>query len=344
MRAPSGLRGARGVSAGFFADRASGPAGAGALPERRRPAARRASRARAAAGRPEGGLPRARGARSRTRRATGPVIRESADRALADGVDREAVLAFVESVRPQLDAPEDRAARGLELLDQGPAAARVPRARAGQSGADGLLVHGMPPRLRPPYYEAAADVGQPIVTTCYSSSRAGRASKRRPTTARPTSTSSSAYGSSGTVGPPDHSALAPVLETLRARTDIPIAVGFGVKTRERHRGARSRRRRRGDRGQRLCRLRRGRARQRTRRRRRLPGPARRAGGGSPADGCGTAAVTNQRSKEVAMLIRKLRRREDGRVGQRPQPPVPARGGRHGLHRHRHDRQAPAPSR
>src|SRR5437763_9618585 len=33
----------------------------------------------------------------------GPVIRESADRALADGVDREAVLAFIADVRPRLD-------------------------------------------------------------------------------------------------------------------------------------------------------------------------------------------------------------------------------------------------
>jgi tryptophan synthase alpha chain len=41
----------------------------------------------------------------------------------------------------------------------------------------------------------------------------------------------SAYGRSGTVGPPDHGALVPVLETLRERTEIPIAVGFGVKDR-----------------------------------------------------------------------------------------------------------------
>src|SRR4030088_222732 len=32
----------------------------------------------------------------------GPVIRESANRALADGVDRDAVLAFIAEVRPQL--------------------------------------------------------------------------------------------------------------------------------------------------------------------------------------------------------------------------------------------------
>ncbi len=41
----------------------------------------------------------------------------------------------------------------------------------------------------------------------------------------------SAYGRSGTVGPPDHSALVPVLEVLRERTEVPIAVGFGVKDR-----------------------------------------------------------------------------------------------------------------
>ena len=40
-----------------------------------------------------------------------------------------------------------------------------------------------------------------------------------------------AYGRSGTVGPPDHGALVPVMETPARRTDVPIAVGFGVKNR-----------------------------------------------------------------------------------------------------------------
>ena len=39
------------------------------------------------------------------------------------------------------------------------------------------------------------------------------------------------YGRSGTVGPPDHSALVPVMARLRENTDVPIAVGFGVKNR-----------------------------------------------------------------------------------------------------------------
>ena len=158
----------------------------------------------------------------------GPVIRESADRALADGVDRDAVFAFVESVRPQLTHLKIAllADWSYSIKDL-PVREFVERVQG--AGADGLLVHGMPPRLRPAYYETAAEVGQSIVTTCYSSSQ--------PAVIEEAADNGSAYiylvsayGKSGTVGPPDHSALEPVLQTLRARTDIPIAVGFGVKT------------------------------------------------------------------------------------------------------------------
>jgi tryptophan synthase alpha chain len=159
----------------------------------------------------------------------GPVIRESADRALADGVDRDAVLEFVRNVRPRLShlkiallADWRHSIKDLELRDF------LERVR--EAGADGLLVHGMPPRLRPGYYETAREVGQPIVTTCYSTSEP-------PVVEEAADNGSayiylvSAYGKSGTVGPPDHSALVPVLQSIRERTDVPIAVGFGVKTR-----------------------------------------------------------------------------------------------------------------
>ena len=159
----------------------------------------------------------------------GPVNRESARRALDDGIDREAVLAFVDSVRPQLShlkiallADWRYSVKDLPLREF---LERVREARA-----DGLLIHGMPPRLRPSYYETARDVGLPIVTTCYSSSEPPVIEE-----AADNGTAYiylvSAYGKSGTVGPPDHSALVPVIETLRGRTEVPIAVGFGVKTR-----------------------------------------------------------------------------------------------------------------
>ena len=122
----------------------------------------------------QGRLPRARGPVPELAHATGPVIRESADRALGRR-RRPGRGARLRRERPPAAlAPEDRAAGRLELLDQGPAAARVPRARAGSR-------RRRPARPRPAAAAAPRSttrrrrhVGQPIVTTCYSSSRAGR--------------------------------------------------------------------------------------------------------------------------------------------------------------------------
>jgi tryptophan synthase alpha chain len=159
----------------------------------------------------------------------GPVIQDSARRALDRGVDLEATLEFVESVRAELShlkiallADWSYSIKGTPLRDF------LERVQASRS--DGLLIHGLPPRLRPEYYEAADATGLPIVTTCYATSEA-------PVLQDAAEHASayiylvSAYGRSGTVGPPDHSALVPVLETLRERTEVPIAVGFGVKDR-----------------------------------------------------------------------------------------------------------------
>jgi tryptophan synthase alpha chain len=137
------------------------------------------------------------------------------------------VLEFVHSVRPELSH-----LKIALLADWSYSIKRTPMRefleRVQAAGADGLLVHGLPPRLKPEYYEAAGQVGLPIVTTCYATSNqdvldeaAEHGSAYIYLVA--------AYGRSGTVGPPDHSALVPVMDVLRARTDIPIAVGFGVK-------------------------------------------------------------------------------------------------------------------
>jgi tryptophan synthase alpha chain len=159
----------------------------------------------------------------------GPVIRASAARALEDGIDTDAVLGFVQRVRPELHH-----LKIALLADWSYSIKRTPMpeflARVRESGADGLLVHGLPPRLRQGYYEAASESGMPIVTTCYSSSEtpvldeaAEHGSAYIYLVAQ--------YGRSGTVGPPDHSVLTPVLERLRERARVPIAVGFGVKNR-----------------------------------------------------------------------------------------------------------------
>jgi tryptophan synthase alpha chain len=159
----------------------------------------------------------------------GPVIRESASRALADGIDTDAVLGFVEQIRPSLSH-----LKIALLADWSYSIKRTPMpeflARVRDSGADGLLVHGLPPRLKAGYYEAAEQAGMPIVTTCYSSSEP-------PVLDEAAEHGSAyiylvaAYGRSGTVGPPDPSVLVPVLERLRERARVPVAVGFGVKNR-----------------------------------------------------------------------------------------------------------------
>jgi tryptophan synthase alpha chain len=157
----------------------------------------------------------------------GPVIRASASRALEDGVDHETVLEFVRSVRPELSHMKIALLADWSYSIKGtPMREFLERVRSAR--ADGLLVHGLPPRLKPEYYEAADHVALPIVTTCYATSA--------PAVLDEAAEHGSAYiylvaayGRSGTVGPPDHSALVPVMETLRAGTEVPIAVGFGVK-------------------------------------------------------------------------------------------------------------------
>jgi len=157
----------------------------------------------------------------------GPVIRASASRALEDGVDRETVLEFVHAVRPRLSHLKIALLADWSYSIKG-TPMREFLERVKDSGADGVLVHALPPRLRAEYYEAARAVGQPIVTTCYATSE-------EPVLNEAAEHGSAyiylvaAYGRSGTVGPPDHSVLIPVMETLRAQTDVPIAVGFGVK-------------------------------------------------------------------------------------------------------------------
>jgi tryptophan synthase alpha chain len=159
----------------------------------------------------------------------GPVIRESASRALGDGVDTDAVLGFIASVRPELTHLKIALLADWSYsIKPTPLPEFVDRVQ--QAGADGLLVHGLPPRLRNQYYDAAREVGQPIVTTCYANSQSAvldEAAERGTAYIYLVA----AYGRSGTVGPPDDAALAPVVERLRAASTVPVAVGFGVKTR-----------------------------------------------------------------------------------------------------------------
>jgi tryptophan synthase alpha chain len=156
----------------------------------------------------------------------GPVIRRSAQRALSAGVDADAVLAFVERIRPRLTH-----LKIALLADWSHTVKKVSLEgfvqRVHEGGADALLIHGLPPRVRPRYYEIAERAGLPVVTTCYATSppavldEAGRHGSAYVYLA-------AQYAKTGSSAP-DYRSLAPVLDALHERTQTPIAVGFGVK-------------------------------------------------------------------------------------------------------------------
>lgn len=158
----------------------------------------------------------------------GPVIRRSADRALAAGTDLEQALAFVAGAHDR-----HRHLKIVLLADW----AHTVRPRSltsvigavAESGAAGFLLHGAPPRVRPEFYDHAHAAGLPIVTTCYAGSP--------PAVVAEAADHASAYvylvahyGRSGSGPSPDPEAIRPQLVSLRAHTEAPIAVGFGIRT------------------------------------------------------------------------------------------------------------------
>ncbi|MEU3186172.1 tryptophan synthase subunit alpha [Streptomyces sp. NPDC006923] len=160
----------------------------------------------------------------------GPVIRRSARRALDRGVGLDEVLAFIAAVRPRL-----RRLRIALLADWSHSLKHRDPAgtlrTVAASGADGLLVHALPPRLRAAHYAAAREAGLPVVTTCYQQSP--------PPTMAEAAAEATAYlylvahyGRSGTAPAGGHAGLAGTVSALRAHTASPIAIGFGVRTRE----------------------------------------------------------------------------------------------------------------
>lgn len=159
----------------------------------------------------------------------GPVIRRSAGRALATGVDCAAVLDAVRALparrhlRIALLADWAHTIRGERLPDF--------LDRISQSAVDGLLVHGLPPLLRTEYHETARDLDLPIVTTCYPRSA--------PDVLADAARNASAYlylvahyRRSGTPADTGYQHLATTVDRLRGLGDAPIAVGFGIRDRD----------------------------------------------------------------------------------------------------------------
>ncbi|MFI9642511.1 tryptophan synthase subunit alpha [Micromonospora sp. NPDC051925] len=160
----------------------------------------------------------------------GPVIRRSAQRALAAGADLDSVLALVARVRPGL-----RRMRIALLTDWSHSLKRRPLAEAireiADSGADGLLVHALPPRLSEPYLAATRAAGLPVVTTCYHGTSTPQTMAKAATHASAYLYLVAHYGRSGTRPGAGYDGLAASVAHLRGLTTAPIAVGFGVRTR-----------------------------------------------------------------------------------------------------------------
>ncbi|MET9887862.1 tryptophan synthase subunit alpha [Streptomyces sp. NPDC006430] len=160
----------------------------------------------------------------------GPVVRRSADRALAAGTGLADTLAAVARIRPGLRHLKIALLADWSHTVRGTAPADFACA-VRDAGCDGLLLHGVPPRLRAAHYEAAHRAALPLVTTCYAVSDAeALAAAARDASAYLYLVAH--YGRSGTSAAPDHARLARALTALRAACAVPVAVGFGVRTAE----------------------------------------------------------------------------------------------------------------
>ncbi|WP_132123804.1 tryptophan synthase subunit alpha [Actinocrispum wychmicini] len=161
----------------------------------------------------------------------GPVIRRSHDRALALGVGLAEVLSFIADVRPRL-----KRLRIALLADWSYSVKSRPLpevvAEIAQSGADGLLLHAVPPRVRTGYYEVTKAAGLPIVTTCYHKVSTAQVQAEAVEHASAYLYLVAQYGRSGTAPAEGFGDLAGTVSSLRKGTRAPIAVGFGVKTRD----------------------------------------------------------------------------------------------------------------
>lgn len=157
----------------------------------------------------------------------GPVIRRSADRALGHGTDLEAVLSWLDDVRPRcrrlrialfVDWRHTVQPLGLPWFVE----------RVADSAIDGLLVHALPPHLAQDYIDLTTEWGISPVTSCYPTSPQN-------TRLNAAATASaylylvSRFGRSGG-GPIEEGPLAAAIAELRPICPAPIAVGFGVRT------------------------------------------------------------------------------------------------------------------
>jgi len=164
--------------------------------------------------------------------ADGPVIQRASERALARGVTLSGVLDAVRRIRARCDLPLLLFSYYNPLLQYGlPRLAREARA----AGVDGVLVTDLPPEEAGEWIAAARGSGLDTVFLASPTSPPERL-KRVAEASRGFVYAVSRTGVTG-----ERQALSrdarPLVERLRALTDVPVALGFGLSTPEQVREA-----------------------------------------------------------------------------------------------------------
>ena len=164
--------------------------------------------------------------------ADGPVIQRASERALARGVTLSGVLDAVQRIRARCDLPLLLFSYYNPLLQYGlPRLAREAKA----AGVDGVLVTDLPPEEAGEWIAAARGSGLDTVFLASPTSPPERL-KRVAEASRGFVYAVSRTGVTG-----ERQALSrdarPLVERLRALTDVPVALGFGLSTPEQVREA-----------------------------------------------------------------------------------------------------------
>lgn len=159
--------------------------------------------------------------------ADGPVIQRSSERALARGVTLEAVLDAVRRIREKSQLPLLLFSYFNPILQRGLARLAT---EAAEAGVDGVLVTDLPPEEGDEWIAAARGTDLDTVFLAAPTSPAERL--RRVAEA----SRGFVYAISRTGVTGERQALsdeaAPLVERLRALTDVPVALGFGLSTPE----------------------------------------------------------------------------------------------------------------
>jgi tryptophan synthase alpha chain len=164
--------------------------------------------------------------------ADGPVIQRASERALARGVTLSGVLDSVRRIRARSDLPLLLFSYYNPLLQYG--LSRLAR-EAKAAGVDGALVTDLPPEEAGEWITAARAVDLDTVFLASPTSSPERL-KRVAEASRGFVYAVSRTGVTGERQALSHDAR-PLVERLRALTDVPVALGFGLSTPEQVREA-----------------------------------------------------------------------------------------------------------